>query len=394
MFGLAHIISPLTIDEFLVTYSGKRAVHVPGPSEKFEHLFGWNDVNTFLNGCRPSFEGVKLVHDTKSLPQTELARMSHWLSKGATLVINHVHHIDPITERFADIFAKEMNAAVNINAYISFPTHQGFDCHYDTHDVWIIQTAGAKEWKVFEPTRKFPLDRDPAEDKSRQTKPTEGEYLSCTLTPGDMLYIPRGHWHYALSSDPCIHLTVSHDNRSGIDFLNWLLNDWRDREEFLREDFPVALVNDLGGDRPSALLDAHLARFTSYMAELVQRDGLKEQLLHWAQVENRTRPTFQLPELAQLDREPIGQDVLFEAAPAQKLVPHVDANGQIQLIARGRVVLLSNVPRAIVDALLQGHPFSGASLLTAAPQAAWSQVQRMLTDLFVAGLIVLVKPED
>lgn len=394
MFGLAQIISPLSIDEFLSTYSNRKAVHVPGPPEKFEHLFGWNDVNTFLNGCRPSFEGVKLVHDTKPLAQTELARMSHWLSKGATLVINHVQHVDPITERFADIFSKEMNALVNINCYVSFPTHQGFDCHYDTHDVWILQTAGAKEWKVFEPTRKFPLDRDPSEEKSKYAKPTEGEYLSCTLTPGDVLYIPRGHWHYALSSEPCIHLTVSHNNRSGIDFLNWLLNEWRDREEYLREDFPLAFVNDLGGDRPSDLLDAHLERFKGYMAELVQRDGLKEQLLHWAQVENQPRPTFQLPELARLDREPIGQDALFEVAPAQKLVPHIDANGQIQLVARGRVILLTNVPRAIVDVLLEGQPFSGSSLLAAAPQAGWNQVQKMLTDLFVAGLIVLVKSED
>lgn len=394
MFGLADIISPLDLSTFMRDYAYKRAVYVPGPPEKFQHLFGWKEVTDHINSCRPSFEGVKLVHDKKTLPPTEIARMAHWLSQGATLVINHVQHVDPITEELANSLCREFNSLININCYVSFPSRQGFDCHYDTHDVWILQTAGVKEWKVFEPTRKFPLDKDPSDEKNKYAKPTEGEYIHCTLKPGDMLYIPRGHWHYALSSEPCIHLTVSHNNRSGIDFLTFMLNEWRDREDFLREDFPMYHLADLGGDQPADALDAHLARFRDYVSEAIQRPEVRERLLQWALVESPARARFKLPELAQLDKHPITPDTVFEIQPTQKVVPHVALNSQIQLIARGRVVELEQVPRALVDVILGGRPFTGAQLVAAAEGVRWEPVLGLLQQLLFANLLMLSVPEE
>lgn len=396
MFGLERILAPITIDDFLSKYSGRQAVHIPGPADKFERLYGWDEVNNVLNGMRPSMEGVRLVHETKSLPQEEHRRMSQWLAKGATLVINHVQHIDPIAEQFAESLANDVNSRININCYVSFPSRQGFDCHYDTHEVFVIQTVGRKEWKVFEPSRRFPLDSDPADEKNKYTKPKEGEYLSCELTPGDVLYIPRGHWHYALSSESCVHLTVSYSNRSGVDFLGWLLSGWRDHDEFLRRDFPLCRVESLRGDRSDEALVEHLERFKAHVAELIQRDDLQERLLQWVQVENVMRQPYRLPELAGLDREPIGRDVKFQLTRNQKVVPRFDSDtGQIQLIERGGVVVLNRVPRKLVEVMLQpGRAFSGADLLAAAPEVSWDDVQKMLQNLFVAGLIVLLEPEE
>ncbi len=393
MFGLADIISPLGLDIFMRDYAYKRGVYIPGPPEKFQHLFGWKEVTDHINSCRPSFEGVKLVHDKKPLPSSEIARMSHWLAQGATLVINHVQHVDPVTEELANSLCREFNSLVNINCYVSFPSRQGFDCHYDTHDVWILQTAGVKEWKVFEPTRQFPLDRDPSEEKNKYAKPGEGEYLHCSLSPGDALYIPRGHWHYAISSEPCIHLTVSHNNRSGIDFLSFLLNEWRDSEGFLREDFPMYRLADLGGDRSPEALDAHLARFQERVADAIRRPEVRERLLQWAMVESPARPRFTLPDLAQLDTHPITPETMFEIQPAQKLVPYVALNEQIQLIARGRVVELAQVPRSIVEVVLAGRPFTGGQLMAIAPGVRWEPVLNLLQQLLFANLLMLSAPE-
>src|SRR5262245_49386676 len=115
MFGLDHILAPITIDEFLSTYSGQRAVHISGPEDKFHGLYGWSEISNVLNGMRPSLEGVRLVHDTKTLPPQEMGRLGHWLAKGATLVINHVQQIDPVTEQFAESLANDMNSSININ---------------------------------------------------------------------------------------------------------------------------------------------------------------------------------------------------------------------------------------------------------------------------------------
>lgn len=54
---------------------------------------------------------------------------------------------------------------------------------------------------------------------------------------------------------------------------------------------------------------------------------------------------------------------------------------------------LNKVPRGVVDVMLRpGQPFSGDSLMAAAPGAAWESMRSMLTDLLVSGLIVLASP--
>jgi len=392
MFGLDQILRPITTDTFLSDYIGRKALHIPGPPEKFDGLYGWSEINNVVNSTRQSNEGLRLVHETKPLAPEETRRMGYWLSKGATLVVNHIQDIDPIANQLAASLANDMNAAVNINVYVSFPSRQGFDNHYDTHDVFILQTAGKKVWKVFAPTRHFPLDRDPAEQKKMYAKPTEGEYLTCELSPGDVLYIPRGHWHYAVSSEPCIHLTVSYNNRSGLDLLGWLFNEWRDREDFLRQDFPLCRTAALLGERSDAALDAHIDAFRHYMEGLLQPDRLKEQVVRWAQVENSLRPQVQLPDIAGLDQAPITLETAFRIAPNQKVVARYnDETGQGELIARGRVVGMNKVPRPLMELLVQAgqQPFTGAQLAAAAPTVTWDSLRVMLTDLLVNGLIVL-----
>lgn len=395
MFGLDQILSPLPVDTFMSDYLGKKALHIPGPPEKFAGLYGWSEINNTVNNARKTFEGLRLVHETKPLAHEEMRRMSHWLTKGATLVINHIQDIDPIADQLAASLSGDMNSAVNINVYVSFPTRQGFDNHYDTHDVFILQTAGKKVWKVFEPTRRFPLDRDPSEQKKLFTPPKDGEYLSCELSPGDVLYIPRGHWHYAVSSEACIHLTVSYNNRSAIDLLSWLFNEWRDREDFLRQDFPLSGAASLLGDGTDAALDAHIEQFRAHMATLLEAPRVKEQLLRWVQVENGLRPQVQLPEMASIDQTPFTPDVRFQLAPNQKVVARYDdASGHSELLARGRVVGLAKVPKPLVEMILKpGQTFTGEQMLAAAPGVTWESLRVMVTDLFVAGLIVLADVE-
>ena len=43
------------------------------------------------------------------------------------------------------------------------------------------------------------------------------------LEKGDVLYVPRGHWHYAIAEDSVsLHVTVGITCRKGLAFLDWL----------------------------------------------------------------------------------------------------------------------------------------------------------------------------
>jgi len=219
MFGLDYLLSPCSVEEFRKTHYRERALYVPGADDKFASLFGWDDINNVMSNQRSSRDGVRLVYETKNLPPASLQHLDHWLWQGATLIINNVNQIDPIVGRFAALLGHELNTHVNINSYTSCPTKQGFDTHYDKHDVFIVQLAGKKAWTVFEPTRKWPLER---ETGPKGDPPDTKPYLECDLTAGDVLYIPRGHWHYAVAVTPSIHFTVGPQARTGIDLLHYL----------------------------------------------------------------------------------------------------------------------------------------------------------------------------
>ena len=377
--------------EFLSDYANVKATHIPGQENKFENLFGWENVNDVINNSRPSYESVRLVYEKQPLPYSELSKLGEWLEKGATLVINHTHQIDPINEQFAESLTNDVNAPVNINCYVSFPSKQGFDCHYDTHDVFIVHTAGVKSWCVFEPIRKFPIDRDPDSDKKLQSLPEDAKpYLECQLTPGDVLYIPRGHWHYAISEEPCIHLTVSHSNRSGIDYLTWLLNELRKSDEFLRQDFPLYQVECLRGNIPDDNLEEHIEKFKTHILEIFTDNAFLESIIHWVQLENVLRRKYQLPELALIEEDSVTKETKFSLLPNQKMLPRYDAATQKTIIiSRGGQIVFNGVPPAIIEFILNSDgSFCGKDLQNLDPDVSWDDIQSMLITFYRYGLIL------
>mgnify|MGYP000258142039 CR=1 FL=1 len=104
---------------------------------------------------------------------------------------------------------------------------------------------------------------------------------------------------------------------------------------------------------------------------------------------------YTIPEMASIDQTPFTPDVRFQLAPNQKVVARYDdASGHSELLARGRVVGLAKVPKPLVEMILKpGQTFTGEQMLAAAPGVTWESLRVMVTDLFVAGLIVLADVE-
>ena len=67
---------------------------------------------------------------------------------GATVVFQGVHRYWPaLTELVAEL-ELELGHPCQVNAYLTPPGSQGFAVHSDTHDVFVFQTAGSKQWEV------------------------------------------------------------------------------------------------------------------------------------------------------------------------------------------------------------------------------------------------------
>ena len=53
-----------------------------------------------------------------------------------------------------------------VNAYITPPSSRGFSPHYDVHDVFVLQVAGEKHWRIHAPVLPDPLRDQPWQDRA------------------------------------------------------------------------------------------------------------------------------------------------------------------------------------------------------------------------------------
>ncbi len=126
--------------------------------------------------------------------------------KNWTLLVQRVdqwiEEVHAILERFS--FLPKWRLEDIMASYA--PVGGGVGPHFDYYDVFLLQVAGTREWKLGQKCD----DETPLQDNS-QVKLLQKFSLTQTLTaaPGDMLYVPAGvaHWGTA-KSEECITLSV------------------------------------------------------------------------------------------------------------------------------------------------------------------------------------------
>jgi lysine-specific demethylase/histidyl-hydroxylase NO66 len=130
---------------------------------------------------------------------------------GHTIVLQGLHRLWPPLIDFAGALASDLGHPVQINAYITPPSSQGFSAHYDVHDVFVLQVAGEKLWRIHEPVVTDPRRDEPWTDHRAavEARGAEPPLIDTVLRPGDALYLPRGYLHAAeaVGGTSC-HLTV------------------------------------------------------------------------------------------------------------------------------------------------------------------------------------------
>ena len=139
--------------------------------------------------------------------------LAEW-ERGATIVLQGLHLHRPELGAFCRSLERALGHPAQVNAYYTPRAAQGLPVHHDTHDVFVLQVSGRKRWLVYEPVFELPLKNQ----KYSAEMGGPGEPVQdFVLRPGDMLYLPRGWLHEALTSDTdSLHLTV------GVNVVTWL----------------------------------------------------------------------------------------------------------------------------------------------------------------------------
>ena len=200
-----ELIHPLPESTFR-SYLGLRACYISGHPERFSHLLSFSDLNMVMDAIHHPSEHVRIIKDNVYLDYKAASDVVQHLATGATLIVNKIHVQLPKIRKIVNVIGLYNCANAAANMYLSQSDIGGFGVHYDTHDVYVLQVQGSKDWKIFEPTVLHPLFEMKAHDR---VAPCSNPYLEVTVRAGDLLYIPRGHWHSAFAAnETSIHLTV------------------------------------------------------------------------------------------------------------------------------------------------------------------------------------------
>ncbi|HSE08034.1 MAG TPA: cupin domain-containing protein [Nocardioidaceae bacterium] len=174
-------------------------------------LLSLDDVDRLLTGTAMRTPALRIVKDRSVLPSSAFTRAATMagspltglvdgrkvlslFGNGATVVLQGLHRYWPPLTELVRQLELALGHPCQANAYLTPPGNQGFARHSDSHDVFVFQTHGRKQWEVVE----------------------GGEEREVLLEPGLSMYLPTGTPHAARSQEQTsLHVTV------GINRLTW-----------------------------------------------------------------------------------------------------------------------------------------------------------------------------
>jgi len=310
MFTFAELLHPITPDAFRAEYDGRKPLHIPaGTDDRKRAVLDWAAFNGLLN--QPDVwtpNTLLLMRDHVPVPAEQycsivqtptggviqrlsMRKVEVFLSAGSSLVGNAVQNISPLIARLSAMLSREFAANVGANIYCSFAGVQAFGTHYDTHDVFAIQTEGEKVWRLYQNRAENPVEEIVGRPGIRQwIEQNRGPLMTeVHMRPGDVLYLPRGWYHDALARDgESLHLTLSITPLTGAAVLN-ALHAAAMQDPVVRGWLPPA---DQGNGEP---LKARIAEVMQVLSRLAETPALIDEI---AMAQNRTTvppTTFTLP---------------------------------------------------------------------------------------------------
>lgn len=272
---MEQLLGPTPLATFTEQYYLRLPFSSAGGCQTLCRLANWDTIDRLL-----AAPGVDVLVGQKGkrwrgpVPKsTAEARTA--LAAGNTLGIRHAEKHDAGLAGLAAAFREDFAAPVDVHLYCAPAGHAGLGWHYDAEEVFILQTHGAKEWRLRKNTvHPWPLVETLPGDMcyEREIMPMQ----TCTLQAGDWLYVPSGYWHSTRAVEESVSISVGVLPAVAIDVYDFLRErlrsslKWRQRLPASGKASPLTaeeqaqryrqLFSDLGADLADLFSQEDLAR--------------------------------------------------------------------------------------------------------------------------------------
>lgn len=403
--ALALVIAPLSEDDFFNDYWEKDPLHIHREdSGHFACLTSIDDIETLLSTQSLSYPSVQLTRSGHTINVSDYTDDSNRVQphrlieehrNGATIVISQAHEKISTLAEFRREMQRDCYLRCQTNLYLSPPSQQGFNAHYDSHDVFILQLHGSKTFNFYEGGVELPFQHDRFETSQQ----TAGSLTnSITLTPGDTLYIPRGVMHDAVAcADSSLHITLGVYAITHRDLVLEAMQRLTTDDPAFRKSIPRqwlahpektcgdASNTPSSGDVPSTQLnDIQLLQALASLQDTTATDSLPNCRGSLTLMGNQPAPT----QHNESRKEAGLANKLDTFQISVKEVLSIErTDNQLRLRTHGTVLEFRDETRALVEKLLEG-PVSVGNLST---QFSDDDIQQVLACFRAANLLELVE---
>ncbi|MBW4576249.1 MAG: cupin domain-containing protein [Aphanothece sp. CMT-3BRIN-NPC111] len=277
------LISPVETSVFFDKYWEQQPLVISGrDSDYYSGLFSLQELDSYLLTAQLKISELRFYSKSKKFTVENL------LDKDKPLGINDVYSayrqgntviLNTLKERFLPVARLCQNledffsCPVVAKLYLTPQDSQGFPQHFDTHDVFILQIEGFKQWRVYDAFCTLPIH------ENLETVPSgmfrEPLYEVC-LQPGDILYIPRGFVHEAMTShSSSLHITIGAYVYRWSHVLAVALTEASKQDVRLRRSLPLGALN-AGGVTPT--LKAQFQEVLEVFSQQAQLEEVVEQM--------------------------------------------------------------------------------------------------------------------
>jgi ribosomal protein L16 Arg81 hydroxylase len=233
LLNLKALLAPIGQARFFDEYWEKKPLHMKrGDNDFYSKLLSIADLERLIASPDARYPAIQLskagayfppevyCDDVKFGSETFTGvpnpqKIAAEYRAGASIVLPALQRTwGPLRKTCASIDA-ELDHVVHANAYLTPGNTAGFSPHYDTHEVIVLQIAGGKDWRIYEPPIELPHRKQPF-DPQGYVLPDQ-PVLEVRLNAGDLLYLPRGYVHTTTTSNSfSAHITI------GIAVYTWI----------------------------------------------------------------------------------------------------------------------------------------------------------------------------
>lgn len=239
--GLAALIHPVTVNDFLAQYDKNEPVVLHHPKEDLADLRALpflSSLDQLLNMWPYAIQAhLPDLRDEASSIDTTPKDAKKLFQNGMGLLFNDADRISPVLQTWLQKI--QMDLGISAQTYsrcliYATPDGKGTAPHFDQNINFVLQIQGTKIWKlaandsVINPLTRHTMGTEPDAEMSGylesdlpQKMPKDIQTIE--LKPGSLLFVPRGYWHETEAKGEALALNFTFTAPTWIDLFTTAL---------------------------------------------------------------------------------------------------------------------------------------------------------------------------